>query len=124
SIAPVPGRVRPGRLAAVEQGCVGVGAWPLVEPASQAFVWGTPTALTVADVLGTGPQVIVSTTEQLLYRFAWDGSRLVQDATPISDAQLPFSFMTRWRWPGDTVDGLLAHNGGGLGVWRVRAGSL
>lgn len=124
SIAALPSTAQPVLIVADEQGRVSVWAWPLVEPASQAFVWGTPTALTVADVLGTGPQVIVSTTEQLLYRFAWDGSRLVQDATPISDAQLPFSFMTRWRWPGDTVDGLLAHNGGGLGVWRVRAGSL
>lgn len=114
----------PKLVVADEHGRISVWAWPLAEPSAQAFVWGTPTALTVADVLGTGPQVVVSTVERLLYRFLWEGGRLVQASTPLHDARLPFSFMTRWRQPGEAADRVLAHNEAGLGVWRVTAVSI
>lgn len=107
-----------------DEGRVSVWAWPLMGPLSQAFVWGTPTAMTVADVLGTGPQLVVSTDERLLYRFIWENDRLVQATTPLNNANLPFDFMVRWRWPGDTTDRILAHSAAGLGVWRVTSSSI
>src|SRR5690606_19636110 len=64
-------------VVADDGGRVSVWAWPLTEPLSQAFVWGTPTAMTVGDVLGTGQQIVVSTSERLLYRFTWENARLV-----------------------------------------------
>lgn len=124
SVTRLPGLAHPALVVADDQGRISVWTWPMAQPVAQAFVWGTPTALAVADVLGTGPQVVVSTAEQLLYRFTWEQSRLVQATTPLSDPQLPFSYLMRWRWSDDTADRLLAYNDAGLGVWRLTAGSL
>ncbi len=96
----------------------------MTEPQARAFVWGTPTALAVADVTGGRPEVIVSTDERLLYRFTWEDGRLMQAMSPLHDARLPFDYMTPIRWSGHLSDYLLAHNLSGVGVWRLSSSSI
>ncbi|MFS8582733.1 MAG: copper amine oxidase N-terminal domain-containing protein [Limnochordales bacterium] len=115
---------RPRLVLVDAEGGVGVWSWPMPEPEAQAFVWGTPTALAVADVEGRGPEVIVVTDERPLYRFVWTDGRLVQAAQPLHDARLPFDFMAPIRRPGQSADLLLAHGANGIGVWRVTSSSV
>lgn len=87
--ASLTGDGRQQLIIADDEGSVSVWSWPMTEPQARAFVWGTPTALAVADVTGGRPEVIVSTDERLLYRFTWEDGRLMQAMSPLHDARLP-----------------------------------
>lgn len=124
AVASLPGADTPRLIVADDQDRISVWTWPLAAPEAQAFVWGTPSALAVADVAGSGPEIIVSTNERLLYRYVLDDHRLVQAASPLHDTRTPFDYMVPVRWRGDSTDRLLAHNSAGLGVWRVATTSI
>ncbi|GEM_PF-5557500 len=116
---------RPELITADQSGAVTLWRWPLTERLGQAYVWGTPISMTVAELDGTGaPQVIVSTSEQLLYRYAWQGGQLVLAAAPLHDGRLPFDFVQAVRMAGDSRTSLLAQAAGGLGLWRIGGTAL
>jgi len=124
-LADVTGEGRPQLVLADQSGAIAVWRWPLVEPLAQGFVWGTPMSMTVADLDGRGsPQVIVTTSERLLYRFIWQEQGLVPAGSPIHDARLPFESVHALRWAGETRVSLAARHAGGLGLWRISASGL
>lgn len=123
-IAMLPDSDIPRLIVADDQDRVSVWSWPLTAPEAQAFVWGRPMALAVADVSGSGPEIIVSTNERLLYRYVLDSGRLIQTASPLHDARMPFDYMVPVRWSADATDRLLAYNSSGIGVWRVTTSSI
>src|SRR5690606_36986488 len=91
----------------------------LVEPLAQGFVWGTPVSMAVVDLDGTGsPQVIVTTSERLLYRFVWQKQGLTLAGAPVYDNRLPLESMHALRWAGETRVSIAARHAGGLGLWR------
>jgi len=124
-VADVTGEGRPQLVLADQSGAVAVWRWPLVEPLAQGFVWGTPVSMAVVDLDGTGsPQVIVTTSERLLYRFVWQKQGLTLAGAPVYDNRLPLESMHALRWAGETRVSIAARHAGGLGLWRISPSGL
>lgn len=122
--ADLTGEGRPQLVVADQAGAVAVWRWPLVEPLAQGFVWGTPVSMAV-ELRETGPpQLLITTTERLLYRFLWQDEQLLPVGTPIFDERLPFDALQPVRWPGEPRASLASLYAGGLGLWRVSGSSL
>lgn len=108
-----------------ENGRLSVWRWPLDEPVWQTFVWGFPTALAVtANDDGHRGELVVTTSERLLYRYRWDGERFIAVGSPLNDARLPFQWIVPAQIPGDSNSYLLAYNDEGLGLWRLVSTTL
>lgn len=124
-LADVTGTGWPQLVIADQSGALAIWPWPLVEPLAQGFVWGTPISVAVVDWDGSGtPQVTVTTSERLLYRFVWRDQGLVPVGSPIYDQRLPFEFMRPLRWAGETRTSVVARYAGGLGLWRITSSGL
>lgn len=111
-------------VTAEADGRISIWRWPLDEPMWETFSWGRPTSLAVVPGRGAPDQLVVTTSERLLYRYRWDGERFVASDAPLNDARLPFNAMTPVQLPGDANTYVLAHNEEGLGLWRISAAGL
>lgn len=125
SVADLVGDGKSQLIVAEQGGRISVWQWPLDEPLWQTYVWGLPTSMAVTLGRANGPgELIVTTSERLLYSHRWNGERFVATGAPLNDARLPFTFMSPIRFPGDASTYLLANNAEGLGLWRLVGTSL